>query len=97
MGLGGLGFWGRLSARLARPIARLGTIGAVAVGLVLAGGLGGWFLAAGEYGDGTIRYNLESLWLIGAVIGGGTGTAIGAGLGGVALGRSRRQDAQPSA
>ncbi len=87
---------GRLS-RLARPIARLGTCGSAVGGLALAVGLGGWFVLSGEYGDGPVRYDLESLWLIGAAFGGGAGSAIGAGLGVVALGRPRPQDAEPGA
>ncbi len=71
-------------ARWGRPVAHLGTIGAWAGGTALSIGLGVWQLVDSKSGAFE-RDHFESLWLIGGVLGGIAGTAIGCGLGVVAV------------
>lgn len=70
--------------RWGRPVARLGTIGAWVGGTALSIGFGTWQWVDSERG-GFERDHFEQLWLMGGALGGIAGTAIGCGLGTVAL------------
>lgn len=76
-GPGRFGRWGR-------PVSRLGTIGAWAGATAFSIGFGTWQWIDSKSGAFE-RDHFEQLWLMGGALGGTAGTAIGCGLGVVAL------------